>query len=93
MSRTFDTGVTASQAYHKVGNGQLLEDSSGYGLRFEVKVYYSASARTNGKAPMLVLPYFMTLNTTSTTATHYNPVKSMYEYLKTLSEYSNATDV
>ena len=93
MSRTFDTGVTASQAYHKVGNGQLIEDTSGYGMRFEVKVYYNASARSSGKKPMLLLQYFMTINSTSTTQNHYNPIKSMYEYLKTLSEYSGATDV
>jgi hypothetical protein len=93
MSRTFNTGITASQAYHKLGTGQLLSDSSGYGMRFEVKVYYNASARTSGKAPIEIMNYFMTINSTSSTQSHYNPVKSMYEYLKSLSEYSGATDV
>jgi len=94
MARTFDKyGVTATAAYHRIGNASIQDSGTGWGIRFQVKVYYSASARTSGKGPIHTESHWTNLDTSSTSEDQYNMIKFLYEYLKSLDSYENATDV
>jgi len=86
-------GFSAPTAYLKVGNLQVSEISNGWGANFTLKVYFSATAKSSGKAPITTSSHYMTYSATSANQDQYNIVKCAYEYLKTLSEYSGATDV
>ncbi len=86
-------GFSAPTAYLKVGNLQVNTISGGWGATFEVKAYFSATAKSNGNAPIHVSHHYMDYSTSSGNQDQYNLVKCAYEYLKTLSEYSGATDV
>ena len=86
-------GFSAPTAYLKVGGLQVSEVSNGWGANFTLKVYFSAAAKSNGKAPIITSNHYMTYSATSANQDQYNVVKSAYEYLKTLSEFSGATDV
>tara|TARA_B100001939_G_scaffold299497_1_gene274950 strand:- start:439 stop:735 length:297 start_codon:yes stop_codon:yes gene_type:complete len=86
-------GFSATNAYLKVGDLQVSEGSNGWGVNFTLKAYFSATAKSNGKAPITISRHFMTYSATSANQDQYNIVKCAYEYLKTLSEFSGATDV
>ena len=86
-------GFSAPTAYLKVGSLQVSEISNGWGANFTLKVYFSATAKSSGKAPIITSRHYMTYPATSADQDQYNIVKCAYEYLKTLSEYSGATDV
>ena len=86
-------GFSATNAYLKVGDLQVSESSNGWGVNFTLKAYFSATAKSNGKAPITTSRHFMTYSATSANQDQYNIVKCAYEYLKTLSEFSGATDV
>jgi len=94
MQKSFSNyGFSASSAYFKVGNLTVFDTSTGWSVKFEVKTYFSASAKTNGSAPIESQYYTMTYDTSSATQSEYNIVKCAYEHLKTLSEFSGATNV
>ena len=86
-------GFSAPTAYLKVGDLQVSESSNGWGVNFTLKAYFSATAKSNGKAPITISRHFMTYSATSANQDQYNIVKCAYEYLKTLNEFSGATDV
>ena len=43
-------GFSAPTAYLKVGDLQVSETSTDWGVNFTLKVYFSATAKSNGKA-------------------------------------------
>lgn len=86
-------GFMSNNAYLKVSSMQVTDTQAGWIGTFKLKVYFSASAKTNGKAPIEETYHTMTLTTTSANQDQYNIVKQAYEYLKTLSQFSGATDV
>lgn len=94
MQRNFPNyGFSAPSAYHRVGNLMLFASNSTRTLNIELKVYFNANARSNGNAPIHTEKYSVAYPTTSSTQNQYNLVKYAYEHLKTLSEFSSATDV
>lgn len=86
-------GFTAPSAYLKVGNLKVNSGVSGWNVTFELKAYFSATAKSNGNAPISMTHHIMDYATNSANQDQYNVVKCAYEYLKTLSDYSGATDV
>jgi len=94
MQRNFTNyGFNAPSAYHRIGNLTLFSSISTRTLNIELRVYFSANARTNGNAPILTEKYSVVYPTTSSAQNQYNLVKYAYEYLKTLPDFSAATDV
>jgi hypothetical protein len=94
MQRNFPKyGFTAPSAYHRVGSLSLSSSNSVRTLNIELRVYFNANARTNGNAPIHTEKYLLPYPTTSTAQNQYNLVKHVYEHLKSLSEFSGATDV
>lgn len=94
MQKSFSNyGFSASSAYFKVGHLTVISKSSGWAVKFELKTYFSSSAKSNGSAPLETRYYTMDYDTSSSTQSEYNVVKCAYEHLKTLSEFSGATDV
>lgn len=86
-------GFTAPSAYLKIGNAIISYHADGWNLGFDLKVYFSSTAKNNGKAPIEVKRYIMDYSTSSGSQDQYNAIKAGYEYLKTLTEFSGATDV
>jgi hypothetical protein len=86
-------GFTADSAYLKVSSMQINDSPAGWIGTFMLKVYFSASAKTNGKAPIEETYHTMTYTASSADQDQYNVVKQAYEYLKTLSQFSGAQDV
>lgn len=94
MQKSFPKyGFSSNSAYFKVGTLSVLLNSTGWNVKFEVKTYFSANAKANGSAPIETNWYVMNYSTSSANQDQYNVVKSAYEFLKTQSEFSGATDV
>ena len=75
-------GVTASQAYAKI---------EGYGVRSEsvsvsVAIYYDQDARSTNLQPVSYLNVSVAMD-------HGGNYEAVYDALKTLPEFANATDV
>ena len=86
-------GFSAPSAYLKIGHMHVHSGTNGWTVMFDLKAYFSATARTAGNAPISISQYTMTYSTSSANQDQYNVVKAGYEYLKTLTEFSGATDV
>ena len=86
-------GFSAPNAYLKIGHMNVHSGANGWTVMFDLKAYFSATAKAAGNAPISVSKHAMTYSTSSANQDQYNVVKAGYEYLKTLSEYSGATDV
>tara|TARA_B110000438_G_C15307469_1_gene433873 strand:+ start:83 stop:379 length:297 start_codon:yes stop_codon:yes gene_type:complete len=86
-------GFTAPSAYLRVSNMQVIDSSAGWVAKFSLKVYFSATAKSSGKAPIEEVTHTFTYSATSANEDQYNVVKQAYEYLKTLSQFSGATNV
>jgi hypothetical protein len=94
MQKSFPKyGFSAPNAYLKIGHMQVNSYPGGWNVGFELKTYFSATAKANGNAPIEVSRYVMDYATNSANQDQYNIVKAGYEYLKTLSEFSGASDV
>jgi len=93
LSTSFsELGFSSSSAYYRVADVMVLDSPSGWGLKFEVRTYFSQTARNNGAAPIKKEWYTTTYDTTSSSQNQYNVVQECYEYLKTLTTFSGATD-
>ena len=79
-STTSPQGFNADNAYHRVENVSLLNKNS---LNFMVLSYASASNNVSFQADAYNCDYDLEGD---------NPIKQAYEYLKTLPEFSGATD-
>ena len=79
-STTSPQGFNADNAYHRVENVSLLNKNS---LNFTVLSYASASNNVSFQANAYSCSYDLDGE---------NPIKQAYEYLKTLPEFSGATD-
>ena len=86
-------GFTAPSAYLKVSSMNIAETSGGWSATFNLKVYFSATAKNNGLAPIEESFHTYSYSTNSATQDQYNTVKQAYLYLKSLSQFSSATDV
>ena len=86
-------GFTAPSAYLRVSNMNITDTLSGWTATFKLRVYYSAAAKANGKAPIEETSHTFAYSASSADQDQYNIVKQAYEYLKTLSQFSGATDV
>ena len=94
MQKSFTNfGFSASNAYFKVGRLQVSSRGTTRVVNFRVKAYFSESAKNSGTAPIETYHYNMQYSITSSAQDQYNIVKAAYEHLKTLSEFSGATDV
>lgn len=79
-SITSPQGFNADNAYHRVDNVSLLNKNM---LNFMVLSYASASNNISFQTDAYTCDYDLLGN---------NPIKQAYEYLKTLPEFSGATD-
>ncbi len=86
-------GFSAPTAYLKVSTMQVVETDTNWIATFKLKVYFSATAKTNGKAPIEETYHTFAYSISSANQDQYNTVKQAYEYLKSLSQFSSATDV
>jgi hypothetical protein len=86
-------GFSAPTAYLQVSTIQVIETDNDWIATFRLKVYFSAAAKTSGKAPIEETYHTYTYSISSAGQDQYNAVKQAYEYLKTLSQFSSATDV
>ena len=86
-------GFSATAAYIQVSNMQLIKSQAGWIASFNVKMYYSASTKAAGNAPVEENYYTMAYTATSPNQDQYNIVKQCYEHLKSLSQFSGAQDV
>ena len=94
MQLTFPKyGFTAPSAYLKVSSMNIIEAPGGWTASFNLKVYFSAAAKNNGLAPVEETFHIYSYSTTSANQDQYNTVKQAYMYLKSLSQFSSATDV
>ena len=94
MQLTFPKyGFTAPSAYLKVSSMNIMDTPSGWTTSFNLKVYFSAAAKNNGLAPVEETFHTYSYSTASANQDQYNTVKQAYEYLKSLSQFSAATDV
>lgn len=97
LQKSFDTahGVTAANAYHKIGNMRSHKDNSGnFNAMCMVQTYYDEAARTAGKPPLATRSYRFAYDITSTeTVADNNLYVQGYAHLKTLDEFSGAIDV
>lgn len=94
MQKSFPKyGFSSNSAYFKVTTLNVLLNSSGWNVKFAVNTYFSATAKSTGSAPIETNWYVMNYSTTSANQDQYNVVKTAYEFLKTQSEFSGATDV
>ena len=74
-------GLSASNAYHRVENVSLQGKNV---IKFDLCSYASSSS----ESPFDVSDYGCSYDIDGS-----NPIQQAYEYLKTLSEFSGATDV
>ena len=78
-------GTNHTQAYHKINRASMIDES----LECSVGIYATEAARTAGSgsigSSLHNFPY--------TSSIDESFVSQSYEYLKTLDEYSGATDV
>jgi hypothetical protein len=79
-STTSPQGFNAENAYHRVENVSLLNKNS---LNFMVLSYVSPSNNVSFQVDTYNCDYDLEGD---------NPIKQAYEYLKTLPEFSGATD-
>jgi hypothetical protein len=86
-------GFTASNAYLRVSNLRIDDSNAGWIVTFNLKCYFSANAKNNGKKPIEEEYHTFPYSVSSSNQDQYNTVKQAYQYLKTLSQYSSATDV
>ena len=94
MQLTFPKyGFTAPSAYLKVSSMNIIETPGGWVASFNLKVYFSAAAKNNGLAPIEETFHTYSYSITSANQDQYNTVKQAYMYLKSLSQFSSATDV
>lgn len=94
-------GTTHASAYHRVLSLELFVDSQA--ARVRVGTYKDAQARTDGKEVLITLDYTFTATTPATyddlfgvtalDVVDMNPIKSVYNHLKTLPEWAGASDV
>lgn len=78
---TTDSGLNVQNAYSRVESILLLNKS---------KVKFTLSSYANKEE---VIPFSNKTYMCDYDIESYNPIKQAYLYLKTLSEFSNATDV
>jgi len=98
LSYDASTGATHSTAYHKIT--RLNNDRDGSRMTIQVSIYKDSTAKTDGKTPVGMAVYTVS---DSDYTTYYanavldtvsqNHIERSYEYLKTLSDYSGASDV
>lgn len=98
LSYDDEFGNTNASAYHRI-TVLLMYVAQGR-VKIEVSTYKDAAARTAGKAPLRTLPYtaegsdFTTyFDDTVLDTVDYNPLERGYVYLKTLGDWSGASDV
>ena len=92
------TGATHASAYHKITSISHSREQSR--MMLHVSIYKDSTAKSEGKAPVGSASYRVA---DSDYTTYYanavldtvsqNHVERSYEYLKTLSDYSGASDV
>jgi len=86
-------GFSSNSAYFKVGSLTVFPNANGWNVKFELRTYFSSTAKSNGSAPIETNWYVMNYATSSANQDQYNLIKTAYEFLKTQSEFSGATDV
>jgi len=90
LQKSFEqaNGVVAN--YSKVTEVTLISNET---ARAQVAVYLNAAARTDNKHPVVYQLYFCPMTLDDLDEEGNNPIKLVYEYLKTLDVYSGSTDV
>jgi hypothetical protein len=98
LSYDAPTGVTHSSAYHKITS--LRHDRYGGTMSIHVSIYKDSTAKTNDKS---AVGYAVHTVSSADHDTYFansvvdtvdqNTVERSYVYLKTLDDYSGATDV
>ena len=98
LSYEAPTGATHSSAYHKITG--LSQDRSSNRMTIHVSIYKDSAAKAADKAPVGSVAYrvagsdFDTYYANSVLDTeNQNHVERSYVYLKTLDDYSGASDV
>jgi len=94
-----DFGSTHASAYGRVLNVEL--DVAGERAFVKAGVYVNAAARNAGKDPFKVMTYLFDADSTPSYADLFgvsvmdtkNPIQATYDHIKTLDEWSGATDV
>lgn len=88
-------GVTCPSAYHRIGNVRSRKkDDGSFTARCVVLSYFDAAARAAGNPPLATRSYQFPYDIESTdTVADFNLYTQGYEYLKTTSDFSGATDV
>jgi hypothetical protein len=83
---TTNFGIDMPEAYHKITK---VTGSNGGEIKFEVQVFFNSAARTSGAEPLLTRVYHID----GSIASELSILTELYQYLKSLDEYTSASDV
>lgn len=85
------SGITVTNAYHKVVGMNVTARGTGATAFLEVATYLNSTKANENAQPVLIRTYNMgTFNKANDAVT---AAAQAYTYLKTLSDYTSATDV
>ncbi len=89
LSKVLDTGVTAT--YHRIGKGNF--DTRVLFMNVKVDTFLNEAAYLAGKASLFSFDVVPPQATVATMLTGTDIRALIYTYLKTIPEYSGATDI